>query len=68
MINFINLPIYSNTNYLSKNHIELNMKNLLLISTILTATVLAGCNAKEKATTPDSEASALVYSTGYYYL
>ena len=36
------------------------MKNLFLISTILSATVLAGCNAKEKATAPDSAASVPV--------
>lgn len=33
------------------------MKNLLLISTILTAATLAGCNAKEKATASNAEAS-----------
>lgn len=36
------------------------MKNLLLISTILTAAALAGCNAKEKAPTADSAASTPV--------
>ncbi|WP_111848355.1 NADPH-dependent 7-cyano-7-deazaguanine reductase [Acinetobacter baumannii] len=34
------------------------MGNLLLISTILTAAVLAGCNAKEKAPASDAAASA----------
>lgn len=60
MINITNLPICSNTNYLSKNHIGPNMKKLLLISTILTATVLAGCNAKEKAPAADTAASTPV--------
>ncbi|MEN8976697.1 NADPH-dependent 7-cyano-7-deazaguanine reductase [Acinetobacter baumannii] len=34
------------------------MKNLLLISTILTAAALAGCNAKEKASATEAAASA----------
>ncbi|HFX6313554.1 TPA: NADPH-dependent 7-cyano-7-deazaguanine reductase [Acinetobacter baumannii] len=36
------------------------MKNLLLISTILTAATLAGCNAKEKAPATEAAASAPV--------
>lgn len=36
------------------------MKNLLLISTILTAATLAGCNAKEKAPATEAVASAPV--------
>lgn len=44
-----------------KNPIGLTMKNLLLISTILMAAVLAGCNAKEKA--PAAEAAQANEST-----
>lgn len=40
----------------AKDHVGLNMKKLLLVSTILTAAVLAGCNGKDKTPAADSGA------------